>query len=61
VRTAADDIENDLEEELLEPDLDEPPQVVKILKRPSKAVKDIVGQFQPRRTLRNPIKGRETP
>ena len=61
VRTAADDIKQDLDEELLERSPEEPPTVVKLLKKPTKAVKDIVGQFQPRQTIKTPIKGRENP
>ena len=47
VRTAADDVKKDIDEELLEPSPEEPPTVVRLLKKPTKAVKDIVGQFQP--------------
>ena len=67
VRTAAEDLEEDVEEEFFEFDpLDDKPEERHILKRPSKSKKPTVpkptvGQFQPRPTLKNTIKGRSMP
>ena len=68
VRTAQEDLEEESHEDMFS--LDPPPNTSsekappkgnKILLKTKPPQKTVVGQFQPRATLRNPIKGRKQP